>query len=154
MRRRMNDHDSLGTRGPVLGLMGMVEAVGSRQRDEEIVMGRKVLTPAAAMEIKRLRAMKDSRGLPVYSQMKIAAMLGVSETTVFRVLNYGGAYGTVPELKTDEEAKASEARFRAANPELFQNSALEKMQTAVAEIKDIPARVEGMLKELDAGYLP
>ena len=149
----MNGHDCLGTRGPVLGLMGMVEAMGSRQHMETI-MGRKVLTDAAAAEILRLRAMKDSRGLPVYSQMKIASLLGVSETTVFRVLNRGGAYMATPELKTDEEAAASEARFRAMNPELFQNSTLEKMQAAVAEIKDIPARVEGMLKELDAGYIP
>ena len=115
----------------------------------EMDMGRKVLTPAAAMEIKRLYGLVDGRGRAMYSQMTIASMLGVSETTVFRVINHGGAYGAVPELPTDEEAKASEERFKAANPELC---GMDKLQM-VAKALDAPrkAGVE-MLEELDAGY--
>ncbi len=82
-------------------------------------MTRKVLTPSAAMEIKRLHALRDSRGQPVHSQMTIADMLGVSETTVFRVIHKRAAYSNLREVPTDADAAASEARFKEEHPELF-----------------------------------
>lgn len=111
-------------------------------------MTRKILTEAAAMEIKRLYELVDARGNRVHSQMEIASMLGVSETTVFRTIHRRGAYMKVRELPTDNEAQESERRFRAEHPELFQDLALEKMQQAVRTVKEAPQRVEGMLGEL------
>lgn len=137
----------MGTRGAALGLMGMVEAVGSR-RHVEMMMTRKVLTPAAAMEIKRLYDLQDSFGRRLHSQMEIATMLGVSETTVFRTIHRRGAYMGVRDLPTDDEAAASEARFRKMNPHLFEDTALAKMQAAVAEVKEQPERVNAMLKDI------
>ena len=111
-------------------------------------MGKKVLTAAAAMEIKRLYALEDVRGNRLHSQMEIADMLGVSETTVFRVVHKRAAYSAVRELPTSDEAKESEVRFRAANPHLFEDSAAKKMREAIAEVRAIPAKVEGMLNEM------
>lgn len=116
-------------------------------------MASKVLTSAATMEIKRLRTILDHRGNPKYSQMKIAGMLGVSETTVFRVLNHGGAYGAVPEVKTDAEAEASLAKFKAMNPHMFNESAINKLNAVAAEVQAPAKAANAMLDELDAGYL-
>lgn len=98
-------------------------------------MTRKVLTPAAAMEIKRLYALEDEKGNKLHSQSSIAADLGVSETTVFRTIHKRGAYMALPELKTDEEAAAS----------------LERLQRLVAAEKAKPAAVNAMLEEATAG---
>ena len=113
-------------------------------------MTKKVLTGAAAMEIKRLYALVDERGGRLHSQMEIADMLGVSETTVFRAVHKRAAYGGVRDLPTDGEAGESERRFRAARPELFkeEDSALAKLQRAVAEVRELPKRVDEMLDEL------
>lgn len=111
-------------------------------------MGSKVLTPAAAMEAKRLYEMKDSRGKRIYSQLQIAEMLGVSETTVFRVVHRSAAFAGLREMPTDQEAKASLEKFLQGNPDLAPQGALEKMQAAVREVKELPGRVEGMLDEL------
>ena len=109
----------------------------------------KVLTGAAAMEIKRLYALVDERGKRVHSQMEIADMLGVSETTVFRAVHKKAAYAGVRDLPTKEEAEESERRFRSARPELFpEDTALAKLQRAVAEVRELPKRVDVMLDEL------
>ena len=113
-------------------------------------MAKKALTPAAAMEIKRLYALMDERGNRLYSQMRIGGMVGVSETTVFRVVHKEAAYAAVRELPTDDEAAASEARFRAANPQLFEQDVLAKMASAVAREVGKPAQVAGMLDELSS----
>ena len=75
-------------------------------------MTRKVFTPAAAMEAKRLYSLMDDRGNHVHSQMEIAAMLGVSETTVFRAVHKRGAYLALPEVKTDADAEESLRVFK------------------------------------------
>ena len=112
-------------------------------------MTKKVLTGAAAMEIKRLYALVDARGGRLHSQMEIADMLGVSETTVFRAVHKRAAYGGVRDLPTDGEAEESERKFRSARPELFEeDSALGKLQRAVAEVRELPKRVDKMLDEL------
>ena len=110
----------------------------------------KVLTGAAAMEIKRLYALVDERGKRVHSQMEIAGMLGVSETTVFRAVHKRAAYAGMRELPTDGEAEESEKRFRLARPELFaEDTALEKLQRAVAQVRELPKRVDAMVEELN-----
>jgi hypothetical protein len=72
----------------------------------------RVLTPAAATAILELHEEKDSWGRPLHSQGAIAEMLGVSETTVFRVIHRRGAYGNVKPPKTDEDAAASLERLQ------------------------------------------
>lgn len=82
-------------------------------------MSKRIMTPSAAMEAKRLYAILDERGRRQHSMMDIAAFLGVGETTVYRAIHAKGAYMGVRELPSNAEASASEAAFRAANPELF-----------------------------------
>lgn len=121
-------------------------------------MSKKILTPAAAMEIKRLYALEDWRGRKVHSQMEIASMLGVSETTVFRVLRARAAYEDVRELPTQEEAAQSIARFAAANPDLMPAQA--RMEAEIAKVRvvqELPAKIVNELEEAaderpDAGY--
>lgn len=113
-------------------------------------MTKKVLTGAAAMEIKRLYALVDARGGRLHSQMEIADMLGVSETTVFRAVHKRAAYGGVRDLPTEGEAEESERRFREARPELFEeDTALARLQRAVAEHRALPGKVDEMLGELN-----
>jgi DNA-binding MurR/RpiR family transcriptional regulator len=102
------------------------------------------------MEIKRLYELKDAFDRRLHSQMEIARMLGVSETTVFRTIHKRGAYEGIRDLPTDQEAAESQARFLAANSHLLDQggSALEKLQSAIAEVKARPAKVNGMLDEL------
>ncbi len=115
-------------------------------------MTRRVLTSAAAMEIKRLYELKDSQGKPLYSQMQIAGMLGVSETTVFRVIHKAAAYARVRELPTQDEAAESEARFKAAHPELF--GAVGKMGAEIKLVKKVEAARDSTLADLTEGSAP
>ena len=109
-------------------------------------MTRRALTPAAAMEIKRLYELRDSKGNLMHSQLQIAGMLGISETTVFRVIHKAGAYVALPAVKTNAEAAASAAAFKEAHPELF--GAEGKMVAAVAAEKKKVAVVNETLTDL------
>lgn len=51
-----------------------------------------ILTNEAILEVQRLYAEKDFRGRRLWSHARIAKTLGVSEGTIFRVLNGLGAY--------------------------------------------------------------
>ena len=79
---------------------------------------RRALSPEAAMKIKQLYAKTDQWGKHVHSQMEIAKMMGVGETTIFRVLKSSGAYMALPELVVEGEAEASLADFKERFPEL------------------------------------
>lgn len=107
---------------------------------------KRILSPAAALEIKRMAAELDERGRRRWTQMAIAKALGVGETTVFRVLQGSGAYQALPEIKTEAEAEESSARFRAEHPELF--TAEGKMVAAVTKVKDQIATQDKALTEL------
>jgi len=107
---------------------------------------KRVLSAAAALEIKRMAAEVDERGRKRWSQMAIAKALGVGETTVFRVLQGSGAYQALPEVKTETEAEESSARFRAEHPELF--TAEGKMIAAVTKQRDQIAVVDKTLDDL------
>ena len=96
-------------------------------------MSKRIMTPSAAMEAKRLYAILDERGRRQHSMMDIAAFLGVGETTVYRAIHAKGAYMRVRELPSNAEASASEAAFRAAHPELFGEAPL--AQPAATETK-------------------
>lgn len=80
-------------------------------------MSRKVMSAEVAYEVKRLYAELDERGRRRYSQMEIAKMLGVGETTVYRAVKSMGAYKALEEPKTQREleleAEASQRRFAA-----------------------------------------
>ena len=52
----------------------------------------KVLTPAAVVEIHRMREVLDEWGEPKFSGAHIAEQLGVSEATIWRVLKKRAAY--------------------------------------------------------------
>ena len=117
-------------------------------------MGRKVLTGAAAMEIKRLYSLLSSTGKPLHSQMEIARIVGVSETTVFRVIHKGGAYAQVRELPTEDEAEASLKRFKEVNRHLFSEeemgeTVLGKLQAAIRETQEKSQAGDKMLEELN-----
>ena len=75
-------------------------------------MSKRALTPAAAMEIKRLRTERNDWGEAKWSAAEIAEKLGVSESTVWRVLKKRAAYSAMRELPSEEEAAASLARFK------------------------------------------
>lgn len=111
-------------------------------------MSKKVLTPAAAMEAKRLYALRDARGRQLHSQMEIADLLGVSETTVFRAVHKRAAYAGVRELPTGTDAEKSLAEFRRLHPEYFEGQATEKMQAEILRAVEAPGKVVGLLEEL------
>lgn len=118
-------------------------------------MSRKVLTNAAAMEIKRLYELEDQFGRKIHSQMEIASMLGVSETTVFRTIHKRGAYMALRDVPTETEAQESLKRFMTANPKYAQqDTALQKLQAAVTEVKELPKRVDAMLSEISTETIP
>lgn len=124
-------------------------------------MGRKVLTGAATMEIKRLYGLKDSLDRPLYTQLQIADMLGVSETTVFRAIHKSGAYKGVRDLPTDNEAKKSLERFLAMNPGLViqqeepleeeGSAVLARLQTEIDKTKELQQIGDTCVDELAAG---
>lgn len=92
-------------------------------------MARKVLTQFAAGEVRRMRAEVDEWGDPLWTGLEISIKLGISESTVWRVLNKQAAYAKMglvekggltmemahaalvlnPATGIDEAAKASEA---------------------------------------------
>jgi len=110
-------------------------------------MTRKTLTPSAAMEIKRLYSLTDENGKQLHTMMDIAEIMGVGETTVYRAIKSRGAYMAIPALKTDDDAAASEKRFREMNPQLFpEGNMVDKMQQQVTERKETPAK---MLDEIE-----
>ena len=71
---------------------------------------KKVLSPAAVSEIWRLREELDDWGGPKWSGEYIASQLGVSESTVWRVLRKRAAYRTEgPAAQALARAQAMEA---------------------------------------------
>jgi len=100
---------------------------------KETAMVRRVMTQFTAGEVRRLRAEVDDWGDPKWTGTEIAVALGVSESTVWRVLNKQAAYekmGKVdkgglsmemaaaalaisPSTGMDEAARASEEKMKA-----------------------------------------
>lgn len=74
-------------------------------------MGKRILTPSAAAEILRLRAMQDEWGDALHTGFDIAGILGVSEATVWRVIKRQAAYARVKDLPTVAESKASQGKL-------------------------------------------
>lgn len=112
-------------------------------------MARPVLTPSAAMEAKRLYAEVDERGKRVHTLMDIAEMLGVGETTIYRAVNARAAYGGLPPPKTADDARASEARFRAANPHLFEALPREDIYPLAEAAQKVPsAQPSGVINDV------
>ncbi len=99
-------------------------------------MTRKVLTPSAAMEIKRLYGLMDEKGNRIHSMMELAAQFAVGETTVYRAIHSRSAYLALPEPKTEQEAHDSALRFA------------ERMAAESAGVVQKQAPAAAMLKEL------
>lgn len=62
-------------------------------------MVKRVLTQMQAGEIRRLRLEKNDWGEPLYTGAEIAAAVGVSESTVWRVLNKQAAYAKMGKVE-------------------------------------------------------
>lgn len=101
------------------------------------------LTRPAAMEIKRLRAIKDGWGKCVYSREAVAKMLGTSPSTVARVETQSTLkFKDLPEVSDlDLRAKESEERFLQSMADKFTREITAKT----------PEHVNSLLDELDAG---
>ena len=81
-------------------------------------MTRRSLTPQQAMRIKELYGEVDSLGRGRYSQMEIAKLMGVGETTVYRAIRSFGAYARLPEPAAEDEAADSLDAFKKRFPGL------------------------------------
>lgn len=66
-----------------------------------------IVPPHVQAEILRLYSLTDERHRRIWSQAAIGKQLGLSETTVFRVVNRMGAYQVA--LKTEDEIKQEAA---------------------------------------------
>lgn len=62
-------------------------------------MTKRVLTQMQAGEIRRLRLERNDWGEPLYTGAEIAAAVGVSESTVWRVLNKQAAYAKMGKVE-------------------------------------------------------
>lgn len=116
------------------------------------------LTPAAVMEIKRLYSLTDQWGRRLHTQMQIAKIMGVGESTVYRAIRGGGAYADIRELPTESEAQESMKRFIAANPDLVPvQTRMAEDVAAARERIELPAKTLNEMEEKaneipDAGY--
>ena len=120
-------------------------------------MSKKILTPAAAGEIRRLRDEVDEWGEPCWSGAQIADKLGVSESTVWRVIRKQAAYARVKAAPTPEQIQQSMERtlsmLATAAPEAAEtNSSLQKLRDEIAErkrfLEDPEKRKEALLEGL------
>lgn len=73
---------------------------------------RKTLTPQAEREAVALYALRDERGKPMYSQLEIACQLGVSETTIFRLLKREAMKTSAPMVNRESAAVSEESLRR------------------------------------------
>lgn len=101
-------------------------------------MAKKKMTLASAAEVVRLRGMKDDWGDALYSAEKIADMLGVSESTVWRVIKGVAAYRKLQNTLAPADALASQERVlemlkMAPTGEGETSNSLEKLQKELAE---------------------
>ena len=103
-------------------------------------MTKKILTQTLAQEIQRLYELQNS-GRKIYSQLQIANILGVSETTVFRAIHKRAAGKEPPD---DIRAQESLAKFQ----QTLECKALEKMQKAIADVRAAPDKTAALLEEL------
>lgn len=76
-----------------------------------------VVPPHTQAEVLRLYSLIDERHRRIWSQAAIGKALGISETTVFRIVKRLGAYQQ--KLKTEDEVKAEAAASAARLLELL-----------------------------------
>lgn len=81
-------------------------------------MAHALLTPPLIAEIKRLYELRDPRGRRVWSQMRLAIHFGVSETTIYRVVN-GARGASVPPSPSPEAAAESLRRLQSLDSSLL-----------------------------------
>lgn len=104
-------------------------------------MGKKAITPAMAARIVELRLEKDGWGEQKWSCAAIAAQLGVSESTVWRVDSRRAAYaGKNPVL----EAKRAEAQWAALEADAFRAGGQSAPPEEAAVTASL-AKLQGML---------
>ena len=112
---------------------------------------KKALTPAAVEEIWRLREELDEWGEPRWSGEYIAAQIGVSESTIWRVLRKKAAY------RKEGVAAQTKARFAALEtdtlgaagqdrPDLEQRAA-ESARQVLEGLREVPIDPLGEMSE-------
>jgi transcriptional regulator with XRE-family HTH domain len=112
---------------------------------------KKVLTPAAVGEIWRLREELDDWGEPKWSGEQIAEQIGVSESTVWRVLRKKAAY------RKEGPAAQTKARFAALEtdtlgvagqdrPDMEQRAA-ESARQVLEGLREVPVDPLGEMSE-------
>lgn len=116
-------------------------------------MGKKILTPAAAMKILELRAEKDEWGEPKWTGDAIAQALGVSPGTVWRVIKKQAAYAQFQAFPRTAEMNAittsaketmAAAAEQETNPEV--KASLERLTENLAAAEPTP--LEERIKHL------
>lgn len=120
-----------------------------------------VMTRSAAIEARRMYALRDSRGRRVWSCMRLAREFFVSETTMYRVLNGMGSYTNIPDAPLTEAAidagvEASKLKLLrmlgeeapAGMLEQVEQTAAEKMAAAVKAEREKAGRGDALLDEL------
>lgn len=102
-------------------------------------MSRKRLTNEQAYRIKQLYMELDDFGRPRYTQMQLARMFGVGETTVYRAINSQSAYDGLSEPKTEQqlrvEAEQSAVRLAADLGIQLSGAAVEPPQAVDVTLK-------------------
>lgn len=103
-------------------------------------MSRRILTQMQAGEIRRMRAELDDWGAPKWTGTEIAVHVGVSESTVWRVLNKQAAYAKMGKVEPGGLS------FEAASAALT----LAPVTGMEAEIAASQARLQQLLAQPDA----
>ena len=115
-------------------------------------MSRKILTPGNVRAILEMRSILNEWGEPRHTGAEIAVQLGVSESTVWRVIREQAAYARRVAPSREAEQANFEAALNAVTAapaaalEDAAQTSLAKLQAMLKEHKTKSA--DGMLKEL------
>ena len=121
-------------------------------------MSKRALTPSAAGKILELREELNEWGEHIYTGDEIAELLGVSPSTVWRVIHKQAAYARVKAAPTQAQMQASMERTlailtaapTASNPEA--QASIERLKRSIeqqqGELEDPTKRIDALVKDL------
>jgi hypothetical protein len=105
--RRQKETDRM--RRITSGTYGAVRCLIITNNDKELFMSKKMLTPGMVREIQRLRAELNEWGEAKFTGADIAQVLGISESTVWRVVRKKAAYARIDLALTPKHIELSNA---------------------------------------------
>lgn len=108
-----------------------------------------VLNEHAVLEIKRLYDLKTEHGRRIWSHARLGKQFGVSETTIYRVLNNYGTFMRAPAPLPDTPEIA--ARIEASKQKFLQMMKDELATTPTGEKKNEPGSKETVRTNPDTG---